>query len=250
MLRRCGWIFFLFGLSSCATLDYAEKEVPPSEQIDLFSSLNEGASMPKAWQIWRVTPQKNKTNYTLKTYQGKTVLHASSTVAASGLVLPLKPRPSHQQKLVWEWKALGAISESDNAIPQKDDSPLRIMVAFDGDKSKLNMKDQMAFELAKIISGHDMPYATLMYVWASKRPTEEVIEHARTGRIRMIVVDTGEEHIGQWRRHERDLTQDYIRAYKEQPGKIIGMGLMTDSDNTRTEVQAIYGDIKLIHSAK
>jgi hypothetical protein len=29
------------------------------------------------------------------------------------------------------------------------------------------------------------------------------------------------------------------------PGKVIGLGLLTDSDNTKTKVNAIYGDIEL-----
>ncbi len=146
-------------LSSCATVDVAQKNVPPPENVEKFSILNEGGKLPKAWQIWRVTPQKNKTQYTLKHYQGRTVLHASADVAASGLVLPLKPRPAAQQVLSWEWKAMNLIDDADNQESSKDDAPLRIVVAFDGDKSKLPLKDQMVFEMAKIISGHDMPYA-------------------------------------------------------------------------------------------
>jgi hypothetical protein len=84
--KQFGFIFLgVFFLSSCATIDVAEKNVPPAENVEKFSILNEGGKLPKAWQIWRVTPQKNKTQYTLKNYQGRTVLHASADVAASGL---------------------------------------------------------------------------------------------------------------------------------------------------------------------
>lgn len=232
-------------MSSCATVDVAEKNVPPSENVDKFSILNEGGRLPKAWQIWRVTPQKNKTQYTLKNYQGRTVLHASADVAASGLVLPLKPRPAAQQVLSWEWKAMNVIAEADNQESSKDDAPLRIVVAFDGDKTKLPLKDQMVFEMAKIISGHDMPYASLMYVWSSKSPLESIIPSPRTSRIKMIVVNSGSDGLGQWQKHQRDLSKDYQTAFNEPPGKVIGLGLLTDSDNTKSKVNAIYGDIEL-----
>lgn len=232
-------------MSSCATVDVAEKNVPPSENVDKFSILNEGGKLPKAWQIWRVTPQKNKTQYTLKNYQGRTVLHASADVAASGLVLPLKPRPAAQQVLSWEWKAMNVIAEADNQESSKDDAPLRIVVAFDGDKTKLPLKDQMVFEMAKIISGHDMPYASLMYVWSSKSPLESIIPSPRTSRIKMIVVNSGSDGLGQWQKHQRDLSKDYQTAFNEPPGKVIGLGLLTDSDNTKSKVNAIYGDIEL-----
>lgn len=232
-------------MSSCATVDVAEKNVPPSENVDKFSILNEGGKLPKAWQVWRVTPQKNKTQYTLKNYQGRTVLHASADVAASGLVLPLKPRPAAQQVLSWEWKAMNLIAEADNQESSKDDAPLRIVVAFDGDKTKLPFKDQMVFEMAKIISGHDMPYASLMYVWSSKSPLESIIPSPRTSRIKMIVVNSGSDQLGQWQKHQRDLAKDYQAAFNELPGKVIGLGLLTDSDNTKSKVNAIYGDIEL-----
>lgn len=241
----CSGAFFL---SACATLDVAEKDIPPADHIEKFSKLNEGGRLPKAWQIWRVTPQKNKTQYSLKQYQGRVVLHASADVAASGLVLPLKPRSADQLMLSWEWKALNMISEADNQESSKDDAPLRIVVAFDGDKSKLPIKDQMVFEMAKIISGHDMPYASLMYVWSSKTPVETIIPSPRTSRIKMIVVNSGGEQVGQWQKHQRDLSKDYEAAFKEVPGKVIGLGLLTDTDNTRTQANAIYGDIELKRS--
>lgn len=154
--KQLGFIFAgIFFLSSCATIDVTENNVPPPENVEQFSILNEGDKLPKAWQIWRVTPQKNKTQYTLKNYQGRTVLHASADVAASGLVFPLKPRPAAQQVLSWEWKAMNLIADADNQESSKDDAPLRIVVAFDGDKTKLPLKDQMSFEMAKIISGQD-----------------------------------------------------------------------------------------------
>jgi hypothetical protein len=244
--KQLGFIFAgIFFLSSCATIDVTENNVPPPENVEQFSILNEGDKLPKAWQIWRVTPQKNKTQYTLKNYQGRTVLHASADVAASGLVLPLKPRPAAQQVLSWEWKTMNLIADADNQESSKDDAPLRIMVAFDGDKTKLPLKDQMIFEMAKIISGHDMPYASLMYVWSSDIPVETVINNSRTSRVKMIVVNSGSDQLGVWQKHQRDLSHDYQSAFNSPPGKIIGLGLMTDSDNTKSKVTAIYGDIEL-----
>jgi hypothetical protein len=48
-----------------------------------------------------------------------------------------------------------------------------------------------------------------------------------------------------WQKHHRDLAKDYEAAFSEKPGKLIGLGLLTDTDNTRTQVKAIYGDIEL-----
>lgn len=62
----------------------------------------------------------------------------------------------------------------------------------------------------------------------------------------MIVVDSGWDNLGQWHRHQRDLSADYKRAYGEEPGDVIGIALLTDTDNTKSETRAIYGDIELV----
>jgi hypothetical protein len=119
-------------------------------------------------------------------------------------------------------------------------------VAFDGNKTKLPLKEKMNFEMASLISGQEMPYATLMYIWSGKTPVNTLLDNAHTSRIKMIVVDSGWESLGEWRKHERDLAADYKRAYGENPGPVIGIALLTDTDNTKSETRALYGDIELI----
>ena len=100
--------------------------------------------------------------------------------------------------------------------------------------------------MANLISGQEMPYATLMYIWSGKSPVDAIIPNAHTSRIKMIVVDSGWDGLDQWHKHQRDLAADYKRAYGESPGQVIGIALLTDTDNTKSEVRAYYGDIELI----
>jgi hypothetical protein len=65
----------------------------------------------------------------------------------------------------------------------------------------------------------------------------------------MIVVDSGWDNLGTWHKHQRDLASDYKRAYGEAPGEVIGIALLTDTDNTKSETRAIYGDIELIRKS-
>ena len=52
----------------------------------------------------------------------------------------------------------------------KEDSPVRLMFAFDGDKSRLPLVDRAVFYLAEKLSGRELPYALLQYVWANTIP--------------------------------------------------------------------------------
>ena len=216
------------------------------DELPKFSAETARDGTPNGWNFYRIAPYKKNTVYRLENYQGRTVLSANSKTSASGLAVKLRPRQANNLWLNWEWKALSAIPEADNAERYHDDAPLRILVAFDGNKSKLPLKEKMNFEMANLISGQEMPYATLMYIWSGKSPVDTIITNAHTSRIKMIVVDSGWENLGNWHKHQRDLAADYKRAYGEAPGEVIGIALLTDTDNTKSEARAIYGDIELI----
>ncbi len=221
-------------------------QLPAQEELPKFSAETAREGMPNGWNFYRIAPFKKNTVYRLENYQGKTVLSANSKTSASGLAVKLKPRQAANLFLQWEWKAINPITNADNADGYADDAPLRILVAFDGNKTKLPLKEKMTFEMANLISGQEMPYATLMYIWSGKSPVNTIIANAHTSRIKMIVVDSGWDNLGQWHKHQRDLAADYKRAYGEAPGEVIGIALLTDTDNTKSEARAFYGDIELI----
>jgi len=219
------------------------------DELPKFSAQTTRNGMPHGWNFYRIAPYKKNTVYRLENYQGRTVLSANSKTSASGLAVKLRPRAANNLWLQWEWKALSAIPEADNAEHYHDDAPLRILVAFDGNKSKLPLKEKINFEMANLISGQEMPYATLMYIWSGKSPVDTIINNAHTSRIKMIVVDSGWDNLGAWHKHQRDLAADYKRAYGEAPGEVIGIALLTDTDNTKSETRALYGDIELIRKS-
>jgi hypothetical protein len=222
------------------------EQLPAQEELPKFSIQKPRNAMPEGWSFYRIAPYKRNTVYRLENYQGRTVLKANSKTSASGLAVKLRPRSAPNLWLQWEWKAVGAIPQADNADSQRDDAPLRLLVAFDGNKSKLPLKEKLTFEMAHLISGQEMPYATVMYIWSGKNAPNTVLNNAHTSRVKMIVVDSGWSNIGEWRKHERDLAADYKLAYGEAPGNVIGIALLTDTDNTKSEVRAIYGDIELL----
>ncbi|MBE2889621.1 DUF3047 domain-containing protein, partial [Geobacter anodireducens] len=50
---------------------------------------------------------------------------------------------------------------------------------------------------------------------------------------------------GKWLSEERNVYEDYVRLFGEEPPRAEGVALMTDSDNTGGEATAWYGDIVL-----
>jgi hypothetical protein len=60
------------------------------------------------------------------------------------------------------------------------------------------------------------------------------------------VVESGTDGLGKWRTFERNIVEDFERAYGEKPGRLIGVGILTDSDYTGETVETWYGDIRLL----
>jgi hypothetical protein len=61
----------------------------------------------------------------------------------------------------------------------------------------------------------------------------------------MIVVSSGSAGLGQWQSLHRDLRADYKRAFAEDAGPLLGVGVMTDTDNTGGKAAARYAGIRL-----
>ena len=61
----------------------------------------------------------------------------------------------------WRWKVSGMVEGSDNRIGAKEDSPARLMFAFDGDKSSLPLLERSIFYITEKLSGRELPYALL-----------------------------------------------------------------------------------------
>ena len=103
----------------------------------------------------------------------------------------------------------------------------------------------MFFERVKLFTGVDMPYATLMYIWANRKPVESVIPNPHSPRIQKIVVASGEQGLQRWHSLRRNIVEDYRRAFGTEPGRLMGVAVMSDSDNTNGAITAFYGDIQL-----
>ena len=196
-------------------------------------------------------PNKEATRYTLDQQapidsQGvRSALRAQANASASMLRTDVSIRPEDLGHVHFSWLVPTLIQEADMATRQGDDSPVRLVLAFEGDRGNFSAKDAALNELTRLMTGKEMPYATLMYVWCNKRPVGSIIHNARTERIRKVVIESGSMGLRQWRNYERDIRADFEAAFGEAPGKLVGIGIMTDSDNTQSQTHAWYGKISL-----
>lgn len=189
-------------------------------------------------------PGKLRTAFQLDKQGDRYALQAHAQSSASLLRQRLHIAPGQLGRLRFEWQVENLMAEADLAERDRGDSPVRLMLVFEGDRSRFSAKNAMLSDLTEALTGEPMPYATLMYVWSNHHALESVIPNPRTDRVRKLVVESGPGHLMQWRRYERNVRADFEKAFGEAPGALVGVAIMTDSDNTRSQVRAWYGDIR------
>jgi hypothetical protein len=231
-------------LAGCAAFEPG----PQNGRIAAFSGNAAGDAAPKGWQPLVITRAKAPTEYRLiyDDGAGAVVVHARARRSATGLMQALDVDPAERPRIAWRWRVQELIVGADNLDRHAEDSPVRLLLFFDGDKRRLPARDQVALDLAQMVSGQDVPYATLVYLWENRQPVGTVIASAHTGRVKMVVAGSGRDRLGQWKQFERDYVADFERAFGERPGRLVGVGIMTDTDNTGAESEAYYGDIELL----
>lgn len=228
------WALIALTLGGCASVDPQVSATASSAQHH-----------EQAWQGWHLhlLPGKRPTHYQLDQHEGRSVVLASSERAVSLFRKNERIEADQLGALHFSWKVPQLISGADLAQRDKADSPARLVLAFDGDRSTFSMKNSMLSELSLALTGEPMPYATLMYVWSNSEPLNTVLKDPNTDRIRKLVVASGESQLNQWLHVERDVRADFVQAFGEAPGALLSMGLMTDTDNTRSSARAYYGPV-------
>lgn len=173
---------------------------------------------------WQTKVFAGETHYALENNDGKIVLRADSSAAASGLYREVSIDLSKTPILNWTWKVDNILRGNDERTRAGDDYPARIYVVFSGG---------IAFWRTRAIN----------YVWSNAQPLDSHWPNAFTSNARMVAVETGPERVGHWVSVRRDVRADYRRLFGEEPGRVDAVAIMTDTDNTAATATAWYGDI-------
>lgn len=222
---------------------------PPSVEVpDLAASPWAAASTSAgagsaSWRHQEL-PGKRPSSYQYARVDGRDTVAVQSSSAASLLRHAVRVEAADLGRLRFSWKVPALIAGADVGDRDQDDAPVRIVLAFEGDRSKFSARDAMLSELAHALTGEPMPYATLMYVWCSRQPAGTVLNNPRTSRIRKFVLESGATQLSRWLDYERDVRADFEKVFGEAPGALVSIGIMTDTDNTRSTATAWYGPIR------
>jgi hypothetical protein len=243
MLRALTRVALLV-LACAALARAAETPSPPATaEPAQFSRMRAGGALAP-WTPITIAFGKRATHYDLIEDDGKVVLHAVADNAASGLAYRTDVVLANAPVIAWRWKIAGLIHDADPYKASREDAPARIVLEFDGDKTKLPLVERGIYRIAERVSGRALPYATLMYIWSNRESVGTIIPNPRTHRVQMIAASSGSAGVGAWQSLMRDVRADFRRAFGEEPGRLTAVGVLTDTDNTDSHAEAWYGDIR------
>ena len=149
----------------------------------------------------------------------------------------------------WRWKVENLLQRSDVSRKDGDDYPARLYITFAYDPDRVSFGKKLKYKAGRALFG-DIPIGALNYIWETKTPVGTMIENAYTDFAQMIVVESGPSKVGMWVEEERNIFEDYTKAFGEEPPLINGVAIMSDTDNTKERAVAFYGDITFRKAAK
>jgi hypothetical protein len=233
-------IAFLFAAASVAAAGAAT--------IAAFSGASPGARVPAPWRE-AIPPGARAPRFAMVEDGGATVLRVRSEAAAGTLLHALSVDSESRPALAWRWKIDRVVAKADLETKQGDDFAARVYVFFDLPESELSFGERATLALARLVHGEALPAAGICYVWDNRHPRGTSAWNPYWRRIRMVVLESGDELAGNWVDEKRDLRADFIAAFGARDGRpvpaVTGIAVGNDTDQTREAATAWFGDLRI-----
>jgi len=128
--------------------------------------------------------------------------------------------PESPGTLAWSWRILTAPSGADLRSKRLDDSPMRVFVVFGGARGKFGRSGRIIF-----------------YSVGGREPAGYAGPSHAGDRFHIVRI-AGMDDTPRWSDHRVSPFADYRRFWRGDPPPITAIGLMQDSDQTRSTAMA------------
>lgn len=189
-----------------------------------------GFEEPGALKKWEEKIFKGRVIYSVNKSKNNSYLNAYSKSSASGIVHWLKFNPKEKPMVRWKWKvtrfpAKPSVGSSASGWLEKEDYAARFYIIFP------------KFPFFRL--------QCLEYIWSEDLPLNTVITNQSFGNLKLIVVESGAKKLGQWVSVERNIYEDFKRAFGSQPPQAGAIAIMTNANNSNSTAEAQYDEIEV-----
>ena len=221
IILLCGGVAWLTG---CAhrMLPAAAPPSPLQHTVTLFAEPFDRLDRRR----WKEVERKGRTRYAIEEADGSRSLKADSRGGhASILLTPVRVTPEANVWLSWRWRVEQPVAAEDLTSNKGNDAAARVYVYYD-------------------IRGLPWQKRSVDYVWSSTLPAETALSSPFSKESQLIVANNGGA-LGVWQTVRRNLREDYLRCFGEEPPDVVAIGLMTDTDSAGGDATAYYDDVTL-----
>ena len=183
-----------------------------------FSALQPDTALPAWLKPQSFLNRPRHTEFALVSDEGRTALRARAAASTSGLTREIRIDLRAHPLLVWRWKVMNLVVRGDLTTREGDDFPARLYAVF-GRRA-------------------------LCYVWDTRLPVGTSAPSAWSDRVQMVVADSGAALLGRWVVRERDVAEDFRRAFGTEAPAVTGVAVSADTDNTGETTESYFGDVE------
>jgi len=206
-----------------------ENVIPLTERKDiiLVSKFYQGINDDDVPEGWELDDKKTPIDISLVKEGEQFAVCFKSKASAFGIYneqdFDIKDYPI----LNWEWKVTKLPDGGNFLEEDKDDQAAQVYVSFGS------------------LSFFNKPFVKAVgYYWSSTLPVGTEGECPTWSKSRAIVIETGEEKLGEWITEKRNVYQDYEKLFEDDdPSDVSALRLYTNSQHTETGTEAFFRNI-------
>ncbi|HEX3019849.1 MAG TPA: DUF3047 domain-containing protein [Chitinispirillaceae bacterium] len=216
-------------LSTCTILLFSSFSVVLADNLNSFHkqiidtfSLKDPSrtNLPYGWHPSR----KDISMFSLQKEKDKEFLRIQTEGGCTSIGKQYNFSTENYPLLSWKWRIHKLPVGGNEKLKDKNDSGAGIYVIF---KGKFKFND------------------IIKYVWSSTLPEGTITNSPYNSRVRVVVLKCGNKKAGQWVTQAVNVNKDYYRLFGKKPPQVEAIGLLSDADNTNSEVMADYDDIQI-----
>lgn len=199
-----------------------EAPTSPVALTETFQDYSPGA-FPSRWKV-RGSEATARAVYRVVEEDGNRFLHAYANKQDVQIGLEHRLQPRDYPVLRWRWRATKLPRGANERVKATNDSAAAVYVVFDN---------------------RILPRA-IKYVWSASLPAGTQFDSPVYWRGKVVVLQHGPAAAGEWREETVNYYEDYKEMFGFEPGEVVGIALLTDSDAVESEAEAAYDDFRLL----
>src|SRR5262245_43610840 len=193
--------------------------------VETWQEQSPGAKgIPAGWEPYRTPGGRPAYDFTVTEVDGRRALrlasHGDRSTVARSVQVDLGATPI----LEWSWKVVRLPEGGDIRRAATSDSAIQLFVVWPRPPELLR---------SRIIA----------YAWDTTAPADSIERSRKTGTVTYVVVRSGAQALDRWLVERRNVREDHRRIYGDEPGPVRVVALSIDTNDTRSDAEALVGPI-------